>query len=80
MNKREIKICLGSSCFSRGNKDTLNILKTFIKEHKLDNKIYFHGAHCFGQCENGPIIQIDDEIFEEVNSESVIEILGTEFL
>lgn len=79
-NKREIKICLGSSCFSRGNKEILQIIQTFLREHKLENKVYFHGAHCFSNCENGPIVQIDDKIYENVNQDNIIEYLGTEFL
>lgn len=79
-NKREIKICLGSSCFSRGNKDILQIIQTFLREHKLESKVYFHGAHCFSKCENGPIVQIDDKIYENVNEDNIIEYLGIEFL
>ena len=79
-NKREIKICLGSSCFSRGNKEILQIIQTFLREHKLENKVYFHGAHCFSHCENGPIVQIDDKIYDNVNQDNIIEFLGIEFL
>lgn len=79
-NKKEVKICLGSSCFSRGNKEILQIIQTFLREHKLENKVYFHGAHCFGDCEKGPVVQIEDKIYEQVDTDNIIEILGIEFL
>ena len=40
--KKEIVICLGSSCFSRGNKDVLEVVKRFLKEHQLTAEVFFH--------------------------------------
>ena len=36
----EIKICMGSSCFARGNNENLEIIETFIKENNLEAKMY----------------------------------------
>lgn len=74
-NKIEITICLGSSCFARGNKKTVKMIENYIKEKKIENKIYYHGAHCCGQCEKGPIIKINNQIFENITPDNVIEIL-----
>lgn len=76
--KKEIKICLGSSCFSRGNKEILNIIKTYLKEHKLEHKVYFHGAHCFGKCSDGPNLQFGETFYENVNDSNIIEIIQKE--
>ncbi len=78
MNKTEITICLGSSCFARGNKKTVQVIDSYIREHNLTDKVYFHGGHCFGYCEHGPIIKINDKMFQNVDHIKIIEILARE--
>ncbi|MEN8229028.1 MAG: (2Fe-2S) ferredoxin domain-containing protein [Bacteroidota bacterium] len=77
--KKEIRICLGSSCFSRGNKQTLQIIQQYIKEHQLENEVILKGNHCFSDCNAGPILKIDQNIYEKVTREKVLEILEKEF-
>lgn len=76
--KTEIIICLGSSCFARGNKRTVQAIETYLKEHNLKDKVYFHGGHCFGMCDKGPILKVNEKYFENVDHIKVIEILATE--
>jgi NADH:ubiquinone oxidoreductase subunit E len=75
----EITICLGSSCFVRGNNETLKVIKEYLKNNKLENKVYFHGNHCFAKCSEGPILKINDKIYRNVNKFNVIEILTEYF-
>ncbi|TRX64303.1 NAD(P)H-dependent oxidoreductase subunit E [Carboxylicivirga sp. M1479] len=77
--KHEIVICLGSSCFSRGNKDVLEIVKEFLNEHDLAAEVFFHGDLCGGKCENGPVLQIDDQTFSKVTVDNVYEVLNDYF-
>ncbi len=79
MAKKEINICLGSSCFARGNKKLVNVIKAFLKERNIEDKAYFHGSHCFGMCEKGPILKIDDNVYENVNLTNIFEILIKNF-
>lgn len=76
--KTEIMICLGSSCFARGNKATLKAIVKFIDDHKLKDKVFFHGGHCFGKCAEGPIVTINNKIYEGVDELSIIDILNNE--
>ncbi|PID92514.1 MAG: hypothetical protein CSA96_02735 [Bacteroidetes bacterium] len=76
--KPEIKICMGSSCFSRGNKLTLQTIQQFLKDHELTNKVILKGNHCFGICSKGPIVQVGSVVYEEVNRDRVLEILQKE--
>jgi NADH:ubiquinone oxidoreductase subunit E len=78
-NRIEIMICLGSSCFSRGNKKTVDTIKQYITEHHLENKVFFHGGHCFGGCENGPKVKIGGTIYENVDHNNVIDLLVRTF-
>ena len=79
-NKIEIVICFGSSCFSRGNKRIIRLVENFIKEHKIEEKVNFHGTHCMRVCEHGPILKINGEYFTDVDEMNVIEILTTTLL
>lgn len=77
--KKEIVICLGSSCFSRGSKHTVKIIKDYIKEHQLEDKAFFHGNHCYGNCEYGPIIKVDEKEYKNITPDNVIYLLENLF-
>ncbi len=59
-------ICLGSSCFSRGNKDVVMFIKEYLRKHHLEDKVIFKGARCMGNCSNGPNLTINGKIIEGV--------------
>jgi len=75
----EITICMGSSCFSRGNKKTLQLIQDYLKETGRIHQVTFRGSHCFGQCEHGPMLRINDTQFNQVTETSVINILDQFF-
>ncbi len=75
--KTEVVICLGSSCFARGNKSTLKVIDKFIKGNKLEEQVFFHGGHCFGKCAEGPVVKINNEILTGVDENNVVEILNS---
>ncbi len=77
--KKEIRICLGSSCFSRGNKKTLQIIQQYLKDHQMERDVILKGNHCFSNCSEGPILKIDQKIYEQVTQDKVLEILEKEF-
>ena len=72
-------ICLGSSCYSRGNADNLSAIKSYIAQHDLDANIDYRGHLCNDTCNRGPIIQLDDEVHEEVTLSSIHNILDHHF-
>jgi len=78
-DKIEITICLGSSCFARGNKKTVQAIQAYIEEHKLEDKVFLNGGHCFSKCDKGPILRINKKFFENVDHLNVIDILANEF-
>ncbi len=77
ITKTEIVICLGSSCFSRGNKEIVNIIKAYIKDNQLEDKINFHGCHCFSKCSEGPILKVNEKIHTEISTQNILNILNT---
>ena len=73
--KREIILCLGSSCFARGNKKILSRIQKFLIDKQLTEKVNFHGDHCFDNCQGGPNLKIGNKLFSQVTEENVTGIL-----
>jgi NADH:ubiquinone oxidoreductase subunit E len=79
MKKHEIIVCMGSSCFARGNKATLQKIKDYLKLNNLEEKVVFKGNRCFDKCGKGPNLMIDDKMFHQVSEENVETILDQFF-
>jgi NADH:ubiquinone oxidoreductase subunit E len=75
----ELVICLGSSCFARGNKKILETIQQYMRDNQLDGRVKFRGNHCFGKCNRGPVLKIGENIYEQVNEDNLEEILNKEF-
>lgn len=75
MQNNIIKICMGSSCFSRGNKDNLIIIQKFIKDHNLEVNISLTGNLCEGLCKTGPNIFLNDTLYQNVTKKKINTIL-----
>ena len=75
MTRIEISICLGSSCFSRGNQATVHLIKEFLWKNKLNDRIFFKGAHCFNECKDGPTLKINEDLIFGINQDNVIGII-----
>lgn len=74
-----MQICLGSSCFSRGNKEVVMFIRDYLKKNHLEDRIVFRGARCMGLCSNGPNMRINDRIIENVTLSNVESVLEKEF-
>jgi len=57
----------------------LEVVKSFLKEHQLSAEVFFHGDLCGGKCDEGPVLQIDDQLFSQVTVENVYEVLNGYF-
>ncbi|MGI6312185.1 MAG: (2Fe-2S) ferredoxin domain-containing protein [Bacteroidales bacterium] len=77
--KIEMHICMGSSCFSRGNRDVVNYIRDYLKRNHLEDRIVFKGARCMNLCSNGPNLKINDRIIEGVTLSKIDAILEKEF-
>lgn len=77
--ENEIVICLGSSCFSRGNRRVKERIDQYLKENGLVQKVLYRGSRCFDNCSRGPIVHIGTEIYYGVNEKNIIDILDKHF-
>lgn len=71
----EIKVCMGSACFARGNAENIEIIEKYIKEHNLDAKIELVGTRCDGYCADGPNIYIDGKQYGNITPDLVESLL-----
>ena len=56
----EIKICMGSACFAKGNQENLEFIKEYIEKNGIGADVKIVGALCENKCDRGPRIYIDD--------------------
>lgn len=75
MSKLEITVCMGSSCFARGNNRNLEYIENYMKDHNMEADIDLAGQRCTGQCATGPNIIINGVEYSEVDESKLKEIL-----
>lgn len=73
----DIKICMGSACFAKGNLDNLEYIKKYIEENNLDSEITVVGALCEEKCDEGPRIIINNKEYTNVTKEKIKEVLDS---
>lgn len=71
-----VTVCMGSSCFSRGNSATAEAIQRYIAEKKLQDKVAIRGCLCESECKNGPNIRVDDTMYANVSADMAIDIIS----
>lgn len=75
MTKLNITVCMGSSCFARGNQENLAFLEDYIKEHGIEANIELEGTRCENKCASGPNIYVNGIEYNNVDIDKLKEIL-----
>ncbi len=78
-NKLPIRLCMGSSCYARGNDKILELTNSFLKENNLKDSVDFRGHLCQGNCNHGPNLSIGETRYHEVSPSSIRMILEDAF-
>ena len=73
-----ISVCMGSSCFGRGNAANAELLTRFVEEHKLSDRVEVSGCLCGGDCARGPNIRINDKLISGVSEQTLLSIVARE--
>jgi NADH:ubiquinone oxidoreductase subunit E len=71
----EIVVCLGSSCFARGNSENLATINKHVQSQGLNASVRMTGRLCQDQCKQGPNLAIGGEIHHGVTRERLRELL-----
>lgn len=61
-----ITVCMGKSCYVRGNQENLVYIEEFLKQRGLDVRVDLPGKRCGESCESGPHITIGDSAYSDV--------------
>jgi len=75
MSKLNITVCMGSSCFARGNDVNLEFIENYIKENGLEAEIDLSGSRCEGKCVTGPNVIVNGVEYTEVDENKLKSIL-----
>jgi NADH:ubiquinone oxidoreductase subunit E len=73
-----IDICMGSSCFARGNAENLRMVREYVARNCPEAVVNLRGTLCREQCSSGPSITIDGREHRAVTPGSVLELLDRE--
>lgn len=71
----EVKVCVGTCCYTNGSYDTMRMLMDAAQERGYDQKIDFKASFCFENCGQGPNVQVDGVLHGEVTPDKVDEFL-----
>lgn len=76
----DIVVCMGSSCYSRGNNVNTEIIERFLRERELAGRVELRGCLCGGRCKDGPIVEIGGETFRGVLPGMIVDLLTHKLL
>ena len=81
MGKIKMGICIGSSCFARGNAENVKITEEFLAKRGLSDEvdIDLSGGLCTGNCADGPIVIVNDKVYRHVERGVMQDILNQYF-
>lgn len=74
--KLSIALCMGSSCFARGNSTVLETLEDMIKDNGWEERIHLSGLRCENKCSEGPNIKIDGELYQALDTGALTDIIA----
>ena len=79
VGKNLVQICRTSPCWLRGSNKITNAIcnstKCNINQTSDDGMFTVVEVECLGACSNGPMIQINDDFYEDLNEKNTKEII-----
>ncbi len=77
----EIKVCNGIGCSGRGGllvlEEIKEVLAIEVEETTKDGKSRLTAQRCFGQCANGPNVNIGGEFYNNFTTEKLEKLIKT---
>lgn len=71
-----ITICMGSSCFSRGNNRNIEVIQDYLNSGNLPPQVELTGHLCEGHCKVGPNVTVNGKMYHEVDPIVIISLLN----
>ncbi len=75
--KHTLVICVGSSCFSRGNGANVDTAESYIAANGYNDEavVELSGTLCRNRCSEGPIVIVDGREYTKVDGEKFLAVL-----
>lgn len=74
-DKVTIALCMGSSCFARGNNVLLETLEDLVASRGWGGKIALSGLRCENRCSEGPNLKIDGVLYQAMDEGALLDLL-----
>lgn len=74
-----ITVCMGSSCFARGNNRNLELILEYLAKRGLKAAVDLTGTLCESRCSQGPTLFLDGTLHPKVDPVSVVGLLDHHF-
>lgn len=74
--KITVELCMGSSCFARGNSEVLQAIENYMSENDLADRVELVGHLCLGKCKGGPNIKIDGTDYSGLGPDEAVAIIA----
>nr|WP_320131266.1 (2Fe-2S) ferredoxin domain-containing protein [uncultured Holophaga sp.] len=76
---KEIVVCMGSACFSRGNVKSVQIIQSYLQEKGLDKDVKVTGTLCQDACKEGPNVCFGGSCLCKVDPSTLQDLLDEQF-
>jgi NADH-quinone oxidoreductase E subunit len=79
VGKHLLQVCTTTPCWLRGSDDIMHACKkklgVDVGQTTPDNQFTLVEVECLGACVNAPMVQINDDFYEDLTAESVVEVI-----
>ena len=80
VGKNHIEVCTTTPCMLRGSDNILKICEKYLNINSgsitKDQRFSLTEVECLGACVNAPVIKIDQDYFEDLDSKSTLNLLN----
>lgn len=76
---KHITICMGSSCFARGNGEHLELIENYLARNELTVSVELAGFRCRDECAEGPMLEINGKRYRKVDPGMLLDLLDYYF-
>ena len=73
VEKVEVSVCVGTSCFLRGSQSLLKRLADYVESRDLDDAVEVQATFCFEHCDRGPTVRVGGQVIEKCTFETARE-------
>ena len=81
VGKNHIEVCTTTPCMLRGSDNILKVCEKFLNINTgsvtKDQRFSLTEVECLGACVNAPVIKIDQDYFEDLDSKSTLNLLNS---